>query len=107
MPELGQALAQSWVDRWDAQQQGYMPDREERFTALIDAVADGAGRPDPLRRRRRRHEVAAAMPAHDRLVLDLLRAERTLLHSSLRQCGAPSSTEPGDDAIRRGSMRPS
>jgi SAM-dependent methyltransferase len=25
-----------------------MPDREERFTALIDAVAEGTGRPDPL-----------------------------------------------------------
>jgi SAM-dependent methyltransferase len=25
-----------------------MPDREERFTALIDAVQDGTGRPDPL-----------------------------------------------------------
>jgi len=25
-----------------------MPDREERFTALIDAVAETAGREDPL-----------------------------------------------------------
>ena len=25
-----------------------MPDREERFTALIDAVQEGSGRPDPL-----------------------------------------------------------
>jgi SAM-dependent methyltransferase len=41
-------LAATWIDRWDAQQQEYMPDREERFTALIDAVAEGAGRPDPL-----------------------------------------------------------
>jgi SAM-dependent methyltransferase len=40
--------AAAWVDRWEAQQQGFLPDREERFTALIDAVADGAGRPDPL-----------------------------------------------------------
>jgi SAM-dependent methyltransferase len=40
--------AAAWIDRWDAQQQGFLPDREERFTALIDAVADGAGRPDPL-----------------------------------------------------------
>ncbi len=40
--------ARRWIDRWDAQQQGYMPDREERFTALIDAVEAGAGRPDPL-----------------------------------------------------------
>ena len=41
-------LAAAWVNRWDAQQQLYMPDREERFTALIDAVAEGAGRADPL-----------------------------------------------------------
>jgi SAM-dependent methyltransferase len=42
------AVAAAWIKRWDAQQQLYMPDREERFTALIDAVAEGAGRPDPL-----------------------------------------------------------
>jgi SAM-dependent methyltransferase len=48
VPELDQAVARQWIDRWDAQQQGYMPDREERFTALIDAVEAGAGRPDPL-----------------------------------------------------------
>ncbi|HYB89355.1 MAG TPA: class I SAM-dependent methyltransferase [Streptosporangiaceae bacterium] len=48
MASLDQAAAQSWIDRWDAQQQAYMPDREERFTALIDAVEAGAGRPDPL-----------------------------------------------------------
>ena len=45
---ISQEAAAAWIDRWDAQQQGFMPDREERFTALIDAVADGAGRPDPL-----------------------------------------------------------
>jgi SAM-dependent methyltransferase len=38
--------AAAWIDRWDAQQQGFLPDREERFTTLIDAVK--AGRPDPL-----------------------------------------------------------
>jgi SAM-dependent methyltransferase len=42
------AQAEAWIDRWDRQQQFYMPDREERFTALIDAVAEAAGRPDPL-----------------------------------------------------------
>jgi SAM-dependent methyltransferase len=41
-------VAQAWIDRWDLQQQVYMPDREERFAALIDAVAAAAGRPDPL-----------------------------------------------------------
>ena len=48
MAGLDQVTAQRWIDRWDAQQQRYMPDREERFTALIDAVEAGAGRPDPL-----------------------------------------------------------
>ncbi len=45
---LDRSASQRWIDRWDAQQEVYMPDREERFTALIDAVAEGAGRPDPL-----------------------------------------------------------
>jgi SAM-dependent methyltransferase len=44
---LGREQALAWISRWDAQQ-AYMPDREERFTALIDAVEEGAGRPDPL-----------------------------------------------------------
>jgi SAM-dependent methyltransferase len=39
--------AQEWIARWDRQQEGYLPDREERFTALIDAV-EALGRPDPL-----------------------------------------------------------
>jgi SAM-dependent methyltransferase len=45
---LTTTVAQSWITRWDRQQEGYLPDREERFTALIDAVEAGAGRPDPL-----------------------------------------------------------
>jgi SAM-dependent methyltransferase len=40
--------ARRWIERWDVQQQGYLPDREDRFTALIDAVEEMAGRPDPL-----------------------------------------------------------
>ena len=47
MAGLDQVTAQRWIDRWDAQQQRYMPDREERFTALIDAVEAGARRPAP------------------------------------------------------------
>ncbi len=42
------ALAVQWISRWDAQQEWYMPDREERFTVLIDAVEAGTGRDDPL-----------------------------------------------------------
>ena len=44
--DLGRA--EQWIDRWDAQQEWYMPDREERFTVLIDAVEAGVGRDDPL-----------------------------------------------------------
>jgi SAM-dependent methyltransferase len=47
-PELGAAAARDWIERWDRQQEVYMPDREDRFTALIDAVEAGAGRADPL-----------------------------------------------------------
>jgi SAM-dependent methyltransferase len=41
-------FARSWIERWDTQQLGYLPDREDRFIALIDAVEEAAGRPDPL-----------------------------------------------------------
>lgn len=45
---LDASVARSWIERWDAQQEVYMPDREERFTILIDAVAESATGPDPL-----------------------------------------------------------
>lgn len=45
---LSTEAARAWIERWDEQQQDFLPDREERFTALIDAVEEGAGRPDPL-----------------------------------------------------------
>jgi SAM-dependent methyltransferase len=36
----------SWLARWDAQQQRHIPDREERFTAMVDALAAFSG-PEP------------------------------------------------------------
>jgi SAM-dependent methyltransferase len=48
LTELDPAAARDWIARWDRQQEVYLPDREERFTALIDAVQAGTGRPDPL-----------------------------------------------------------
>lgn len=48
MPQLDQHTAREWIRRWDLQQEQGLPDREERFTALIDAVQDGTGRKDPL-----------------------------------------------------------
>ena len=48
MPELDRDTAREWIERWDRQQEEGLPDREDRFTALIDAVEEGTGRPDPL-----------------------------------------------------------
>jgi SAM-dependent methyltransferase len=45
---LDRETAQRWIARWEIQQQRYLPDREDRFTALIDAVEEAAGRRDPL-----------------------------------------------------------
>jgi SAM-dependent methyltransferase len=45
---IARDLARTWITRWDRQQESYLADREDRFTALIDAVEAGAGRPDPL-----------------------------------------------------------
>jgi SAM-dependent methyltransferase len=32
-----------WLERWDAQQETYMPDREERFEVLVDLIEATAG----------------------------------------------------------------
>jgi len=48
LTELDATAAHDWVARWDRQQEVYLADREERFTALIDAVEAAAPRPDPL-----------------------------------------------------------
>jgi SAM-dependent methyltransferase len=45
---MDQSTAQQWIERWDRQQEVSLPDREDRFIALIDAVEAGAGRQDPL-----------------------------------------------------------
>ncbi|MFD1049957.1 hypothetical protein ACFQ1S_32705 [Kibdelosporangium lantanae] len=38
-----------WVNRWDAQQERYVPDREERFAVLCDVVeATLTGVPSPV-----------------------------------------------------------
>jgi SAM-dependent methyltransferase len=48
VPDLDQQSAREWIDRWDRQQEVSLPDREDRFVALIDAVEAGAGRVDPV-----------------------------------------------------------
>ena len=48
LSELDATTAHSWIERWDRQQELYLSGREDRFTALIDAVEAGTRRPDPL-----------------------------------------------------------
>ena len=49
MPQLDTGAARDWIRRWDLQQEtNGLSDREERFTALIDALEAAAGRSDPL-----------------------------------------------------------
>ena len=48
MPDLDRDTARAWIERWDRQQEESLPDREDRFTALIDAVEEGTRRPDPV-----------------------------------------------------------
>ena len=44
----GAVSAADWLRRWDAQQTRYIPHREERFTAVVEALAEVVGRPDPV-----------------------------------------------------------
>src|SRR5215472_17103150 len=48
LSELDATTAHAWIERWDRQQEVYLSEREDRFTALIDAVEAGTRRPDPL-----------------------------------------------------------
>ncbi|WP_217154593.1 class I SAM-dependent methyltransferase [[Mycobacterium] fortunisiensis] len=45
---LTPAVAREWLDRWDRQQEYYMPDREDRFDVVIDIVEEVVMRRDPL-----------------------------------------------------------
>ncbi|MFE6356931.1 class I SAM-dependent methyltransferase [Streptomyces rochei] len=46
---ISMAVAGTWVERWERQQQRYAVDREERFTVITDVVEYiTAGRPRPL-----------------------------------------------------------
>jgi trans-aconitate methyltransferase len=38
--------ARAWLDRWDAQQERYVADREERFRVVVDVVAAAVERAD-------------------------------------------------------------
>lgn len=40
--------ALAWLERWDLQQEHYLPYREARFTVIIDVLVNTLQRPDPL-----------------------------------------------------------
>lgn len=49
--QLSLPTARHWVERWDRQQEGYLPDRETMFAVIADAVAQtvrDADRPNPV-----------------------------------------------------------
>jgi SAM-dependent methyltransferase len=46
-PVRDHAWAEAWQRSWDLQQEGYMPDREQRLDALLDVVEAVSG-PEPL-----------------------------------------------------------
>lgn len=48
MTGLDTARARYWLDRWDRQQEYYMPDREQRFEVIGDVLDELLDRPDPL-----------------------------------------------------------
>jgi trans-aconitate methyltransferase len=43
MHAVATETATRWLQRWDAQQERYVPDREERFRVVIDVVREVAG----------------------------------------------------------------
>jgi SAM-dependent methyltransferase len=79
---------ESWQQRWDLQQQAYLPDREERFAAMLDAVEaacgpaprmlDLAGGTGSITRR-----LLARLPQATSVVLDVDAALLTIARGSL------------------------
>ncbi|NUS92188.1 MAG: methyltransferase domain-containing protein [Nocardia sp.] len=45
---LDRERARYWVERWDRQQEHYMPDREVRFDVIGEVLTELIERPDPL-----------------------------------------------------------
>jgi SAM-dependent methyltransferase len=96
---------ESWQQRWDRQQTAYLPDREERFAAMLDAVEaacgsaprilDLAGGTGSITRR-----LLARLPEATSVVLDIDAALLTIARGSLgadprvRVCQADLAT-PG------------
>ena len=88
--------AAAWQESWDRQQEAYMPDREERIAAMLDAVdAVADARAAPARPgRRHRHDHPARARRFPRRAATLLDQDPVLLAIARRAAGTgrPSST---------------
>lgn len=95
-----------WQESWDRQQEAFMPDREERFAAMLDAVAAVTGGRPP-----RLLDLAggtgtialrtlARFPGAEVTVLDQDPVLLTIAGASLRDRGAIVDTDLGDPSWR-------
>jgi SAM-dependent methyltransferase len=108
----------AWQTSWDRQQEGWLPDREERFAAMLDAVqalAAAHGRPPrvldlaggtgsiSLRLLRRRPDAEVTLVDLDPVLLHIARstlpATATVVVTDLREPDWQATLEPGFDAV--------
>lgn len=117
LTKLTEPVAAAWQESWDRQQRCYMPDREERFAAMIDVVeAVTAGRAPvvldlaggtgsiSLRLLRRRPDARTTLLDVDPVLLAIARASvdgrTTIVSADLRHPGWTSSLPRGSyDAV--------
>jgi SAM-dependent methyltransferase len=91
----GRAWAEAWQHSWDRQQEGYMPDREQRLTALLDVVEAVAG-PEPLVL-----DVACGTGSITRRLLDRLPGARSIaVDVDPALLSIAGATFAGDDRVR-------
>ena len=74
MVSMSRRAAEAWQVSWDRQQEGYLPDREERFQTMLDVVATVAdGEPPAVL------DIAGGTGSISRRVLQRFPAARTTL----------------------------
>lgn len=89
------AWAEQWQRSWDRQQEGYMPDREQRFSALVDMV-EAVGGPAP-----RVLDLACGTGSISRRLLARLPAARTVaVDVDPALLAIATATLGGDERVR-------
>lgn len=87
--------AEDWQRSWDRQQEGYLPDREDRLAALVDIV-EAIGGPAPLVL-----DLACGTASISRRILDRLPAARTVaVDVDPALLAIAGATLAGDDRVR-------